>query len=330
MGDERETIRDMIQKARSEEHARNERSDTLQIEIAPLAEQMAHADREGKHPFLVIFDGMSIGSHIPLDERPIVIGRDESCDIVIEDAGISRRHARVHLIERNKLEVFDLGSTNGTYIKGKRISSAVLPLGGKVLLGQRTLARFVMEDQLDRIYQETIWSSCTGDGLTGISNRTYLKKRLVEANAFAKRHQIGYSLILFSVDNLDEICRIFGMQVGDQSLVVAVRVISEIIRTEDVFSRYSRDELAVLSTGCDLIGAKALAERVCKEVAEKQVALPDGSGKTVTISLSAGIATVFRRPELDTSEVLSVATGNLYRAKREKDQPVRIIATHVP
>ena len=232
------------------------------------------------------------------------------------------------MIERNRLSVYDLGSTNGIFVKGKRISSAILNGGAKVLFGQRTMAKFVLEDPLDRAYQESLWSSCTRDGLTGIANRDYLKKRIVAASSFAKRHQLAYSLILLKLDNLDEINRTFGMQVGDQSLVVVVRIISDIIRAEDVFSRFDRDEFAILSTGCDLNGAEAIAKRICEEVTEKRVTVPE-STDTAQIFLSAGIATVFNKPDLTTPKLLSAVEENLEKARKTRDQPIRVFASHV-
>jgi diguanylate cyclase (GGDEF)-like protein len=328
MGKERETFQDMMREARSKERSGQETSDTIEIEIAPLAEQMANAGREGRRPFLIIFDGMSMGTHIQLDENPIVLGRDASCDVVIADSGISRRHAQLQLNERNRLSVRDLGSTNGIFVKGKRVENATVTAGTKMLFGQRTLAKFVLEDPLDRVYEETLWSSCTRDALTGISNRDYLRKRIQGAHSFAKRHQVPYSLTLFCVDNLVEINRVHGMQVGDQSLVVVVRVISDIIREEDVFSRFARDELAILSTGCDLIGAMALATRVLGEVAKRRVAIPD-SEETTRISLAAGISTVFNNPEVTTEDLLERALENLEKAKGMAEGEERVVASHV-
>lgn len=51
----------------------------------------------------------------------LIAGRDENCDIVIEHNSVSRQHARI-LCEHGSLWVEDLGSKNGTFIKGKRIS----------------------------------------------------------------------------------------------------------------------------------------------------------------------------------------------------------------
>ncbi len=48
----------------------------------------------------------------------MMVGSDEANDFVIRDATISRRHA-ILIFQAGRLEVKDLGSTNGTFLNGK-------------------------------------------------------------------------------------------------------------------------------------------------------------------------------------------------------------------
>ena len=50
-------------------------------------------------------------------ERAITVGRSNQCDVVLDDASVSRRHARVALTSNGYLKVEDLSSTNGTWLK---------------------------------------------------------------------------------------------------------------------------------------------------------------------------------------------------------------------
>jgi pSer/pThr/pTyr-binding forkhead associated (FHA) protein len=62
------------------------------------------------------------------------IGRSRECDVVIDDANVSRKHAEV----RRTIEgwaVVDLGSTNGVKVNGRRVHEAVLSPGDKIALG---------------------------------------------------------------------------------------------------------------------------------------------------------------------------------------------------
>ena len=68
--------------------------------------------------------------------EPLVVGREPPADLHIADASLSRRHARYLLApDHTHVEVEDLGSTNGTWIAGRRVERAVIDVGEEVMLG---------------------------------------------------------------------------------------------------------------------------------------------------------------------------------------------------
>lgn len=70
---------------------------------------------------------------------PLVVGRDPSCDVVVDDPLVSRRHAVVEGGERAVL--IDLSSFNGTYHNGRAVTgSVVLEVGDAVGVGNAMLA----------------------------------------------------------------------------------------------------------------------------------------------------------------------------------------------
>jgi adenylate cyclase len=64
------------------------------------------------------------------------IGRDHACTIVLEDDAVSRQHALVQSTEKGEYYLIDLGSLNGTYLNGARVSTPTeLRDGGQVRVG---------------------------------------------------------------------------------------------------------------------------------------------------------------------------------------------------
>lgn len=74
-------------------------------------------------------------SPIPLARGVHVVGRGRSCDLILSDSVVSRRHARIRVDAAIRVE--DLGSRNGTYVNDTRVEGAVtLEFGDHVRLGR--------------------------------------------------------------------------------------------------------------------------------------------------------------------------------------------------
>jgi len=73
-------------------------------------------------PQLRLLTGPSAGRTIEVgSEHRFVIGRDDACNLVLDDAEVSRRHAYLIETPAGEIEVGDLGSSNGTRVNGRRI-----------------------------------------------------------------------------------------------------------------------------------------------------------------------------------------------------------------
>jgi len=80
--------------------------------------------------------GPTPGKLFPLDKPELLIGRELVNDIVISDADVSRKHARL-LQQAEGWLVEDLASTNGTYVNGTRLSAPqLLQPGDQIKLGE--------------------------------------------------------------------------------------------------------------------------------------------------------------------------------------------------
>ena len=68
-------------------------------------------------------------------QQPMVLGRDPSCDLVVDRSQVSARHAKLTPLSGGAFQGQDLGTTNGTFIDGRRITSDVLRPGSSLSLG---------------------------------------------------------------------------------------------------------------------------------------------------------------------------------------------------
>ena len=64
------------------------------------------------------------------------MGRAPRADFVVDAALVSRVHCRFTLKDSNELELEDLGSTNGTFVNGKKVLRATLNDGDKLTVGR--------------------------------------------------------------------------------------------------------------------------------------------------------------------------------------------------
>lgn len=71
----------------------------------------------------------------PVDKPVTVIGRAMDVDVVLDDPGVSRRHAEVHVVD-GRARVIDLGSTNGTFLDGERVHAGSLTDGSMITVGR--------------------------------------------------------------------------------------------------------------------------------------------------------------------------------------------------
>jgi predicted component of type VI protein secretion system len=92
---------------------------------------------------LTMRSGPNPGTVYALDSDQISIGRDSSNSISVNDAEVSRHHARLNF-QGGKYVLDDLGSTNGTFVNGQRLTGPrVLKSGEVISLGEQIV--FVYE-----------------------------------------------------------------------------------------------------------------------------------------------------------------------------------------
>src|SRR3989338_3491066 len=140
------------------------------MEEASFLEKPLEETKISKHKVrakLILLEGKSPHESYDLVGSEITPGRDEACDIFIDDEKISREHAKIY--QKNKTYYLeDLKSTNGTHLNHQKISNPTeLTSSDQIQIGNATLQfAFIDEDAfaLSSVTQETHLSSDTTYG----------------------------------------------------------------------------------------------------------------------------------------------------------------------
>ena len=98
---------------------------------------------------LVMHSGPTPGKTFPMEGDVLTIGREASNAIAINDAEVSRKHAQL-VFQGGKYIITDLGSTNGTFVNGQRLTGQhVLQPGEIISLGEQISLLYEVVAQVD-------------------------------------------------------------------------------------------------------------------------------------------------------------------------------------
>ena len=230
----------------------------------------------------------------------------------LEDASISRKHARV-LRREGRFCLEDLRSTNGTFVSGKKVEKVELSSGDRIQVGPKVTLRFAITDEAEEALQRQLYESSTRDPLTRAFNRKYLMERLAGEIAHARRHKTSLAVLLFDIDQFKQTNDTHGHLVGDAVLRGIADQVHPLIRLEDVFARFGGEEFVILIRATGAQDAPRLAERL-RAAIEKMTIRAEAVFVSVTVSV--GVASL---SELGTDaagrDLVAKADERLYRAK---------------
>jgi diguanylate cyclase (GGDEF)-like protein len=264
---------------------------------------------------LTVLSGLNAGQVFALDNLDHVIGRGTEADLWLEDPAISRNHTKVTRKPDGRFFLEDLGSTNGTFVGGRRVEGRVeLQSGDRVQIGPSLILRFSFTDDAEEALQRRLYESSTRDALTRAFNRKYLNERLLAEIAHARRHKTQLALLMLDLDRFKSINDSHGHLAGDMVLRVVAAHLQRLIRLEDVLARYGGEEFVILIRSTALNDAGKLAERVRTTVERLQITVTSGALLAVTTSI--GVVSLSElSPEAGATELIATADARLYRAK---------------
>jgi two-component system cell cycle response regulator len=291
---------------------------------ATLPADNARQKDADKRVCLVVLCGNNVGEVFTLNQGVTVLGRDDNAHVQIMDAGTSRQHAAVFYDpQKDRFQIHDLGSRNGTRLNGEPVSEPqTLARGDKIEIGMQTVLRVSYGDEAETQYARRMYDQVLRDGLTGVFNRRYLTERLDSEVAFAKRHKTALSLIMLDIDHFKKINDTYGHPTGDQVLKQLADRVMLTIRTEDVLTRYGGEEFAILCRDIAEASAAILAERVRSLVADRPFAIEAGE---LEVTVSLGVADLLDI-EAESQALLDAADKALYVAKDSGRNCVRLFS----
>jgi diguanylate cyclase (GGDEF)-like protein len=263
---------------------------------------------------LLRMDGVQAGQIVGLEQWPFTVGRHPTNQLRVDEDSISRFHARI-VRSGDEYMVEDMGSRNGVFVGGKRVTRAKLDHDCWLQFGPRVTFRFSLTDVREERLLRKLYESSTRDALTGAYNRLHFEERLRSEVAYAIRHRSQISLVLIDLDHFKRVNDTYGHPAGDAVLRAASGACMRALRTEDVFARYGGEEFAVVLRNIELKGATRLGDRLRQAVANELVEV-DGQQLKVTMSGgAASLADCQSSPSAD--ELISIADRRLYSAKQQ-------------
>lgn len=85
---------------------------------------------------LTVQSGPDKGRSCVVDRDVVTVGKLADCDLVLTDPTVSRSHLRIAREAEDEWRLYDLGSTNGTYIAGGRVTEATISSGAVFRAGR--------------------------------------------------------------------------------------------------------------------------------------------------------------------------------------------------
>ncbi|RLC28265.1 MAG: diguanylate cyclase [Deltaproteobacteria bacterium] len=145
------------------------------------------------------------------------------------------------------------------------------------------------------------------DNLTGISPQTQGIKRFREAMARLQRHDVTFSVIIFTVENIDEINEKAGHLFGQTILKNFATELQRSLRITDSCSRFGLNKIMAVLPNTDGNGAQMTCAKLARQTRIQEI-LQEASQPGFCLSVTAGFAEVKKETSLE--EVLKTAQSS--------------------
>ncbi len=259
---------------------------------------------------LVQYSGTNLGKRYVLDQKEMVVGRAPTVEIVVNEQSVSRSHAQC-LQQGEEIYVADLGSSNGTYVNDKKISTRQILRDGDIIRLGNIVFKFFAQGNIENVFHDKIYRMATIDVGTNIFNKKYLIEALETEVKFSRAYGRPLSVIYFDLDFFKKVNDTYGHSVGDGILRDSSTLVKAIIRKDDIFCRYGGEEFVILMPATEAKTAYELAERIRSSFETHKFEI---QGHSIRQTLSIGVSQL--NPRMTTAEsLLEDADKKLYQSK---------------
>lgn len=174
-----------------------------------------------------------------------------------------------------------LRKNNNTYIEVEwwcMLNKGYIYLSGRDVTAEKVMKRkieqankelLMLNEQLKE-ENEKLLKSAIKDELTGIYNRKFFEKRVVEEMEIADRANEHISLIIFDLDRFKLVNDNFGHQFGDEVLKRTTQIAGDLIRKTDFLNRVGGEEFAIILPNTNKAQAVFVAEKVRKALEDNK------------------------------------------------------------
>jgi diguanylate cyclase (GGDEF)-like protein len=282
--------------------------------VALTGQQTASIDlgkAKADHASLIIVRGQPQGKRYILTEPTMVIGRDPTVSLSVNDNNVSRKHAEV-IMQGDKVLIKDLGSTNGTVINDKKIEGIYELQKEDMIKVGNTILKYLPKGAMEAFIIGTLEEQANTDGLTKAFNKRYIMELLESEFKRAKALHNDFSIIVLDLDHFKKINDTHGHDAGD----LVLKEVSNLVRTKLLpekgkFGRFGGEEFVILlpETSGDIAADHAENIRATLEKTNFNY-----EGKRLPVTASIGVAEV--TIDVDSSaKLFKLADQAVYQAK---------------
>ncbi len=161
---------------------------------------------------------------------------------------------------------------------------------------------------------EAIRAESMTDPLTGLGNRKYFDRAVVDAVRMAKQSGDPLSLLMFDIDHFKSFNDNYGHLTGDQVLRLVAMSLKQTIKGRDIIARYGGEEFAVVLPNTALRQALSVADNIRRAVMSKELKKKSTGEILGRVTISVGVSML--QPEDSTESLIERADACLYAAKR--------------